>query len=176
MKNNELGITFDNAELSDLPFIVEVYNQTISSKMVTADTSPISIDSRIEWFNAHNPQTRPLWIIKYYNQKCGWVSLSNFYGRPAYDKTVEISLYIHQDFRHKKIGQFTVLSLEDYAKNNGIETILSFVFGHNLPSLSLFKKMGYQEWGFLPGIALLDNIKRDLMIMGKTLSSLNNLE
>lgn len=163
------NITFSNAKLIDLSFIVSVYNQTIASRMVTADTSPVSIESRLDWFHAHKTDKRPLWLIKYQNQSCGWVSLSSFYGRPAYDKTVEISLYIDSAYRGKKIGQYTVNIIEGHAINNGIETILCYIFSHNKPSLSLFTKLNYQQWGYLPQVAELDNIQRDLTILGKKL-------
>jgi phosphinothricin acetyltransferase len=57
-------ITFRNASLEDLPKIVEIYNSTIPSRMVTADTEPISVESRKQWFAEHNPEIRPLWISK----------------------------------------------------------------------------------------------------------------
>ena len=160
-------ITYVNATLDDLPFIVDVYNSTIASRQITADLQPVSVESRVAWFEQHNPQKRPLWLIKYQNQPCGWVSLSSFYGRPAYDKTVEISLYLHQDFRGKKIGQTTVAQIEAFAKQAGIDAILSYVFGHNIPSIKLFEKMHYQQWALLPKIAELDGVKRDLVILGK---------
>lgn len=162
-------ITYHDATLEDLPFIVDVYNSTIAGRQVTADTEPVSVESRLEWFYQHNSQNRPLWLIKYQDQPCGWISLSSFYGRPAFYKTVEISLYLHQDFRGKKIGQFVVDKIEQFAKQVGIEAIFSYVFRHNLPSVNLFKKMQYQQWGLLPKIAELDNIQRDLMIWGKRL-------
>ena len=160
-------ITYTDATLDDLPFIVEVYNSTIASRQVTADLQQVSVESRFAWFEQHNPRKRPLWLIKYQNQPCGWVSLSSFYGRPAYDKTVEISIYIHQDFRCKKIGQTAVREIESFAKQVGIDAILSYVFGHNVPSIKLFEKMHYQQWALLPNIAELDGIKRDLVILGK---------
>ena len=49
----------------------------------------------------------------------------------------------------------------------GIETILSFVFGHNVPSIRLNESFGFTQWGHLPEVAILDGIKRDLIIMGK---------
>ena len=162
-------ITYTDATLDDLPFIVEVYNSTIASRQVTADLQPVSIESRFAWFEQHNPQKRPLWLIKYHDQPCGWVSLSSFYGRPAYDKTVEISLYIHQDFRGQKIGQITVAKMESFAKQAGIEAILSYIFGHNIASLNLFEKMNYKQWALLPKVAELDGVKRDLVILGKRL-------
>ncbi|MCO6549606.1 MAG: N-acetyltransferase [Gilliamella sp.] len=162
-------ITYHDATLEDLPFIVDVYNSTITGRQVTADTVPVSVESRLEWFYQHNPNNRPLWLIKYQDKPCGWISLSSFYGRPAFYKTVEISLYLHQDFRGKKIGQFMVDKIEQFAKQAGIEAIFSYVFRHNLPSVNLFKKMQYQQWGLLPKIAELDNVQRDLVILGKRL-------
>ncbi|QIQ22417.1 N-acetyltransferase [Zophobihabitans entericus] len=155
------------AVTGDLPFIVDVYNSTIAGRMVTADTTPVSVESRLDWFNQHQTAERPLWLIEYDGKPCGWVSLSSFYGRPAYNKTVEISLYIHSDFRGKRIAQTIVPQLESHAKSHKIETILCFIFGHNLPSLGLFSKLGYQQYGLLPEVAELDNIKRDLVILGK---------
>ncbi|SCB98335.1 GNAT family N-acetyltransferase [Gilliamella intestini] len=162
-------ITYHDATLEDLSFIVDVYNSTIAGRQVTADTVPVSVESRLEWFYQHNPKNRPIWLIKYQDRPCGWISLSSFYGRPAFYKTVEISLYLHQDFRGKKIGQFMVDKIEQFAKQAGIEAIFSYVFRHNLPSVNLFKKMQYQQWGLLPKIAELDNVQRDLVILGKRL-------
>jgi len=170
MNNIADEITFADAKLADLPFIVDVYNQTIASRMVTADTSPITVNSRLAWFDAHDAKNRPLWLIKYNNQPCGWVSLSTFYGRPAYAKTVEISLYLHQNFRGKKIGQHAVVTIEKFARKNNITTILCYIFAHNQPSLALFEKLGYSRWGHLPDIAELDHIKRDLVILGKSIT------
>lgn len=162
-------ITYCDANLDDLPFIVDVYNSTIASRMVTADTSPVSLESKLAWFHQHNSNNRPLWLIKYQNQSCGWISLSSFYGRPAYSGTVEVSLYIHEHFRGKKIGQYMLAQIEEYARKIGINVILSYVFGHNIPSIGLFNKMQYQQWGFFPKVAELDGIKCDLIILGKSL-------
>lgn len=163
-------ITYHDATLDDLPFIVDIYNSTIASRMVTADTFPVSLESKLDWFAQHNPNNRPLWLIKSQNIPCGWVSLSSFYGRPAYNKTVEISLYIHEDFRGKKIGQFIIQQIEQFAQQAGIKAILSYVFGHNIPSINLFQKVHYIQWGFFPKVAELDGIERDLVILGKRLN------
>jgi L-amino acid N-acyltransferase YncA len=48
-----------------------------------------------------------------------------------------------------------------------IDRLLAFIFGHNTPSLALFRKFGFEHWGLLPGIAKLDDIERDLVILGR---------
>jgi phosphinothricin acetyltransferase len=103
-------LKFRNAELKDLPKIVEIYNSTIPSRMVTADTENISVESRIEWFHDHNPEKRPLWIIENeQNEVLGWVSFSSFYGRPAYNGTVELSIYMDESSRGKGYGKSTAI-------------------------------------------------------------------
>ena len=85
-------IYFADASLENLDEIVTIYNSTISSRMVTADLDPVSVESRISWFYEHKPGKRPLWIVK--NKEdiiIGWVSFQDFYGRSAYDTTAEKS-------------------------------------------------------------------------------------
>jgi phosphinothricin acetyltransferase len=36
--------------------------------------------------------------------------------------------------------------------------------------MNLFKKMGFETWGTFPRIAVLDNIERDLIIVGKRIN------
>ncbi len=50
-----MNFTTRDAVETDLARIVEIYNSTIPSRMVTADTEPVSVESRLEWFYKHNP-------------------------------------------------------------------------------------------------------------------------
>jgi phosphinothricin acetyltransferase len=160
-------ITFRLATLDDLPSIVEIYNSTIPSRMVTADTEPITVESRLGWFKEHDPKTRPLYMILLSGQTAGWISFQSFYGRPAYQATAEISIYIDDHFRGQKIGQTAIQKAIDECPTLGINTLLGFIFAHNKPSIGLFAKFGFEEWAYLPKIALLDGIERDLVILGR---------
>lgn len=164
-------LKFRNAELDDLTKIVEIYNSTIASRMVTADTDLVSVESRYEWFNEHSPGRRPLWVIKSSsNDIIGWVSFQSFYGRPAYDITAEISIYLEVDQRGKGLGKEILKYCIDYAPKLGIKNLLGFIFSHNEPSLRLFQKFDFERWGTLPNVAMLDGIERGLVIMGKRLT------
>lgn len=136
--------------------------------MVTADTEMVSIDSRRKWFDAHSPEKRPLWVIE--NDKketMGWVSLQSFYGRPAYDATVEVSIYLDEHHRGIGLGRHALQYCIDNAPDLGVRTLLGFIFSHNEPSLKLFRRSGFEDWGTLPGVALLDGQERGLKILGK---------
>ena len=161
------------ARPEDLPVIVEIYNSTIPSREVTADTEPVSVASRQGWFDEHNPERRPLWVIHDAADTAaepavlGWLSFSNFYGRPAYSGTAELSLYIAEAWRGKGIGRYCVEQAIDFAPSLAVHTLLVFIFGHNAPSLALFRKFGFDIWANMPRVANLDGIERDLIIVGK---------
>jgi len=160
-------LKFRDATQQDLPRIVEIYNSTIASRMVTADTSPVSVASRQKWFDEHNASKRPLWLIEdENNQILGWVSFQSFYGRPAYDATVEISIYLDEQQRGRGLGKQILQYCIDKAPGLGVHTLLGFIFAHNLPSIALFEKMGFKEWANLPNIATLDQEERSLKILG----------
>lgn len=160
-------LQFRNAGLKDLEKIVEIYNSTIPSRMVTADTENVSVESRKEWFEEHNPESRPLWIIESDYKTVGWVSFSSFYGRPAYNGTVEMSIYLDESCRGKGFGKKVMEYCIDHAPGLGIKTLLGFIFSHNEASLKLFRNFGFKEWGMFPDVAVLDDVERSLTILGK---------
>jgi L-amino acid N-acyltransferase YncA len=160
-------IMLRNAELSDLPAIVDIYNSTVPGRMVTADTEPVNVESRVQWFNEHSPSFRPLWVAEYDGRICGWISFQSFYGRPAYNATAEISIYLHSDYRGKKLGKFLLQKAIDACPELNIKTLLGFIFAHNEPSLKLFTSFGFEKWAHFPNVAELDGIERDLVILGK---------
>ena len=158
---------YKDASLDHLPIIVFIYNTTIASRMVTADTEPVTVESKQSWFYEHNCQSRPLWIVlNEHNEVVGWVSFQSFYGRPAYDATAEISIYLAEEHRGKGAGKQILQYCIQTAPALGIKTLLGFIFSHNIHSLTLFEKCGFEKWGNLPDIANLDGIERSLMILG----------
>ncbi|WP_295762202.1 GNAT family N-acetyltransferase [Undibacterium sp.] len=155
------------AALEDLPEIVAIYNSTIASRRVTADTEPISVDSRLPWFYVHSPDKRPLWVIDGDAGIIGWLSFSDFYGRPAYAGTAELSIYLHEDARGRGIGRYFLQAAIEHAPQIAVHTLLGFIFGHNTPSMNLFASFNFQIWANMPRVATLDGIERDLIIFGK---------
>ena len=155
------------ASEEDLPQIVEIYNSTIPSRMVTADTEPVSVGSRRAWFEQHDSASRPLWVVEHDGHCVGWLSFSSFYGRPAYNATAELSVYVHDAWRARGVGSYLLGQAISHAPKIHVTTLLGFVFGHNTPSLRLFEKYGFLRWGLLPRVAVLDGAERDLVILGR---------
>lgn len=165
------NLHYRDATLSDLDKIVDIYNTTIASRMVTADTEPVTPESRMKWFDDHSPVKRPLWMIENEQREIvGWVSFQSFYGRPAYDGTVEISIYLDENQRGKGLGKKVLQHALDKCPEIGIKTLLGFIFSHNEASLKLFRHFGFEDWANLPNIAVLDEQERSLTIVGKRIA------
>jgi L-amino acid N-acyltransferase YncA len=162
-------MTIRDARESDLSAIVAIYNSTIPTRMATADTTPVSLDSRLPWFREHDPATRPLWVIETDGTITGWFSFQSFYGRPAYHATAEVSVYVSEAHRRCGVGRMLLAEGLRRAPALGLQTLVGFIFGHNAPSLRLFERCGFQRWGLLPRVAELDGIERDLAIVGRRL-------
>jgi len=157
------------ARQADLPRIVDIYNATIASRLVTADLEPVSVAQRLLWFEAHIPGKRPLWVLERDSVVAAWLSYSSFYGRPAYDKTAELSVYVDEAHRRAGLGSYLVHQAIVHAPALGVDRLLGFIFGHNTPSLALFERFGFERWAMLPGVARLDGVERDLVILGLAL-------
>lgn len=164
---NMKDILIRDAVIDDLKDIVEIYNSTVTGRMVTADLEPVTIKDREKWFHEHNSHSRPLWVVEKDDEICGWLSFQSFYGRAAYNYTAELSIYVSEKFRGKGLGRILLEKAMENCLSLKIKTLLGFVFGHNEPSLGLFHKYGFSDWGVLPKIAELDGIERDLIILGK---------
>jgi L-amino acid N-acyltransferase YncA len=142
-------LNYREAVQDDLEKIIAIYNSTIASGMVTADTEPVSVESRQNWFDEHSPGKRPLWAIA--------------------DATVEISIYLSEEQRGKGWGKIVLQYCLLNAARFGAKTLLGFIFSHNEQSLKLFRHFGFEDWATLPNIALLDGQERGLKILGKRL-------
>ncbi|SEG14364.1 GNAT family N-acetyltransferase [Sphingobacterium lactis] len=162
-------LQFRDATEADLPTIVAIYNSTVSSRMVTADTAPVTVESRMNWFREHSADRRPLWIVEQDGHTLGWVSFQSFYGRPAYDATVEVSIYLNPEQRGRGLGKAVLAHALASAPTFGVKTMLGFIFAHNEPSIRLFQGFGFEEWANLPNIAEMDGQEYGLKILGKRL-------
>jgi L-amino acid N-acyltransferase YncA len=155
-----------DAAAGDLPAIVAIYNATVGGRMVTADTEPVTVADRRGWFADHSPARRPLWVALLDGQVAAWLSFQPFYGRPAYDITAELSLYVAEAYRRRGLGRMLLGRAIERAPDLGVRNLLGFIFSHNAPSLRLFESFGFQLWGQLPDVAVLDGAERSLTILG----------
>lgn len=90
----------------DLPELVELYNHYVRTSSATFDTEVFDEASRLPWFERFG--LRPHWQLLVAEgrdgQLLGYASSGPFMAKPAYDSSVETSIYVGPDWLHQGIG------------------------------------------------------------------------
>lgn len=60
------------------------------------------------------------------------------------------------------------------APSLGICNVIALVFAHNQPSLGLFRKLGFEQWGYMPKVCDMQGFIADVVMLGKTVTSDSN--
>ena len=171
----------------DLSEILLIYNQSIAGKQATANLEPVTYEERAAWFAEHiDSATRPIYIVRMLEsaiedgmQKEGasivaWGSFSDLYARPAYHISSEISIYIHNDYHGQGLGSLLVRWMLQQAPSLGIHNVAALIFAHNQPSLGLFGKLGFEQWGLMPQVCDMDGFIADVVMLGKSVIDNDN--
>ncbi|MGA7275066.1 MAG: N-acetyltransferase family protein, partial [Candidatus Udaeobacter sp.] len=151
----------------DLPAIIQIYNATVPTRMVTAEPEPTTVEARLPWFREHSPEQYPFWVAESDGRVIGWLDFKRFLPRSAYRGTAEISVYVDENFRGRGVGQRLLQHAITRAPSLGITALVGLIFGHNERSVKLFESLGFERWAFLPCVAELDGVQRDLVMLGQ---------
>src|SRR5436189_5336726 len=90
---------------ADRPTIVEIYNATVPTRMVTAELEPTTVEARLPWFREHLSDHHPFWVVESDGRVIGWLDFKKFLPRCAYRGTAEISVYVDDRFRRHGVAR-----------------------------------------------------------------------
>jgi len=138
------------ATLDDLEALTDIYNHYVVHSTITFDLRPFTAAERRAWFDDHTNSGRyRLLVATNANGTCvGYASSSRWRPKPAYDTTVEVSVYCHPDAC--ALGYGTALYRELFAALEREEDVHTIVAGVSLPnpaSLSLHERFAFRRVG-----------------------------
>ena len=147
------------ASPEDLPAIVDIYNEAVDDRFATADLRPVTVSDRKRWFDAHDPSSFPIYVVEDQGAVCGWCSLSAYRsGREAVLGTAEISYYVGRGSRNRGVGTALVQSVVRNAPRLGKRVLFGILLERNQVSIRLMQRCGFELWGRLPDVALIDGV------------------
>jgi L-amino acid N-acyltransferase YncA len=159
------------AVLSDLPPIVDIYNQAIAARNATADTVPFTVEQRLEWFQAHTPEAFPVYVYEEAGQILGWLSVSSYRGRLALARTAEVSYYVDYGQHGRGIGSALMRCALADAPRLSKMVYIAILLERNTGSIHLLEKFGFEQWGYLPEVAEFDGRLCGQFYYGKKLQA-----
>jgi L-amino acid N-acyltransferase YncA len=137
-----------STELKDIPAITEIYNDAILNTTATFDTETKTIDDRTQWFLNHG-EKYPVLSAEKDGKVIGWASLTKWSDRCAYEKTAEVSVYLHKDFRGKGIGKQLLEQLILHGEKAGLHYLLARISEGNEASIHLHELFGFEHIGVM---------------------------
>ena len=142
------------ATIEDLDSIVAIYNQAIDAGFQTGFTEKWEPGERIGWLQGHLTGTHPIFVYIADGMVAGWFSISPYRaGRAAFRYTVEISYFVHSRHQKKGIGPQLVAYGINACRQLDYKTAIAIILDKNDVSVKLIEKFGFEQWGFMPGIA-----------------------
>lgn len=132
-----------DAVVSDVPAMMEIYNEAIRNSTVTFDLEEKTLEERMKWFQKYGGKY-PLIVAEHDKQVVGYCGLNRFREKDAYSSTTELSIYIDKNYRGKKIGSQLMKEIIERAKRLGYHTIISGITDKNEASFKLHEKFGFE--------------------------------
>ena len=117
------------------------------------------------WNEDHLPHSR---IVALDNDEvAGWAALSPVSERCVYAGVAEVSVYVAEKFRGKKIGTLLLKQLIAQSEINGIWTLQSGIFPENVASIKLHEANGFRVVGYREKIGQMNGVWRDTTLLEK---------
>jgi phosphinothricin acetyltransferase len=135
------------AILSDLPQMLDIYNDIILNTTAVYHYEPHTLEMRLEWFESRREQGFPIFVAEENDVILGFSSFGSFRPWPAYKYTVENSVYVAMEHRGKGISKLLMPPLIDAAKQMNMHTMIAVIDAGNDVSIKLHKQFGFMDAG-----------------------------
>src|SRR5437868_2098535 len=90
---------------------------------------------------------------------------------PIFAHTAEVGkIMAHPSARGLGLGRLVVSALIEHAREAGIETLKLGARGNNHGAIELYQQLGFREWGRLPNVVAIGNMRFDDVKMFMTLN------
>ena len=131
---------------SDAEKLSEILNHYILNTSVTFETiAHQTSDMRIKI--EENSSSLPWLVIEMNGALVGCAKVSKWRPRPAYDESVEISVYLHPDSTGKGLGKLLYRELLAQLKDLKYHAIMAGIALPNEASVALHESFGFKKVG-----------------------------
>lgn len=159
------------ASAIDATPLAEIYNHYVTHTAVTFDVVPVTTENRLEWINRSNlnPFHR-LFIGEIDGVVIGYASSSQFRVKPAYDRSVETTIYLAPDAQGSGLGRRLYGHLLDELAATQVHRCYGVIALPNDASVALHQRLGFSDVGHLTEVGYKFDQYWDTVWMEKVMS------
>jgi phosphinothricin acetyltransferase len=136
------------AALADLPALNDIYNEYVTTAHHTFDIEPMTPEARREWFGHYGTAGRHRVLVAHQGGVLlGYATSSRFRPKPAYETSVETSVYLAPDATGHGVGTHLYERLFRSLRGEDVHRAYAGIALPNPASLALHERFGFKKVG-----------------------------
>ena len=135
-----------NATIADAERLMAIYNYEVEHSTATFDLVPRTLGEQRAWITERLGALGVI-VAEHEGRVVGFASLSPYRNRPAYNTSVENSIYVDEAARGLGVGKALLQELIEMARARGFHTILAFIASSEQASEALHLSCGFEVTG-----------------------------
>ncbi len=141
------------ALIDDVQDCLNIYNYEVIHGVATLDLEPRTLSEWQAWYSAHQTIEHCIFVGTIDGVVVGYASLSPYRTKDAFKSTVELSIYIHQEYRGKGIASKLMAHILEHAKETDtLHTVVSVITAGNEASTALHERFNFTYCGLTPQV------------------------
>lgn len=134
------------ATAGDLAAVNDIYNQYVADTQYTFDIAPMTIDARREWFTHYDTTGRHRLVVAVSDGRViGYACSSRFRPKPAYETSVETSIYLAPESVGRGAGSRLYEELFKTLKGEDVHRAYAGIALPNPASVALHEQFGFKR-------------------------------
>lgn len=140
------------ATKDDLGAILDIYNEAIIHTTAVYTYEKTNIEERQLWFKQKVDQEIPVIVFEIDGKVAGFATYGPFRNWPAYQYTIEHSIYVDSSYHRKGIASQLLDELISIASSKGYKTMVAGIDASNKGSITLHLNKGFTHSGTLKNV------------------------
>jgi phosphinothricin acetyltransferase len=140
-----MSVSIREMRAEDWPRVVEIYRQGLRTGVSTLESEAPAFGA---WDEAHDRRCR---LVAAEGagpgEVAGWVVLAPVSRRLVYAGVAELSVYVAEECRGRKVGRILLETLIESSEKEGFWTLQASIQEENAASLALHRRCGFRTVG-----------------------------
>lgn len=162
------------AKTSDAAALVAIYAPYVEETAITFEYFVPSVEE-FETRILKTLEKFPYLVAEENGEVLGYAYASTYYGRAAYDWTVELSVYVSKASRGKKVGSHLYDALESALNQMGMVNLLACIALPNDPSIQFHKQRDFKQVAHFEKVGYKFGQWHDIVWLQKRLRDSNDM-
>jgi len=154
----------------DFASIQSIYAHYVLTGLASFEIDPPDREEMVERWRIVRDRQHPYLVAEIGGQVAGYAYASVYRNRPAYNHTLENSVYVSPDFQRRGVGRTLLNHLIDICAEAGFRQMVAVIGDSaNDPSINLHKSCGFKQVGLLSSTGFKHGRWVDSVIMQRAL-------